>query len=408
MTSAVIQRAQILIEQRRFQDAISYILEHLASLPNNSYALYLLAFCHIQLQQIDEAEIVVNNALAIDPTRDTLFFLKARIAFMKDEYQDAIQAIKEAIAINPQEADYFAFWSQVLLSKSFYKEGLAKAEEGLALAPEHENCLNMRSNALYYLGKKDAAFSDLKDVLSRNPEDAYSHASLGWKRLEAGDHRQAVEDFRESLRLHPNQLWSKRGALQALQARYLIFRQILKYTFFMKRQGLFIQLFLIVGILVLGHLISQVFFPLYLLFAMMAVAPWLMDPLSDLFLRFHLKERPIAAEEQSGLSSLTGILFNIAITAAVGYCVTAIHPLLGLAAIIGGMMLPVINVFSTYDGRPPSTIIICYILIIAAMGITGIGITIASRDPFSICMSVIVIAAFIYQLLAKFVFSQKK
>ncbi len=406
MTAAVIQRAQILIDQRRYQDAISYLLEHLATLPNDSYALYMLAFCHIQLKQPDEAEIVVNNALSIDPTRDTLFFQRARIAFMKDQHQEAIQAIKEAIGLNPKEPEYFSFWSQILLSKGFYKEGLAKAEEGLALNPEHEESLNMRSNALFHLGEKEAAFSDLKEVLSRNPEDAYSHASMGWKRLEDGDHRQAEADFRESLKLAPDQLWSKRGLILSLQSRYWIFRQILKYIFFVNRQRLLVQLLLIVGLLVLGHLISNQFFPVSIVLGMMSIAPWLLDPATDLFLRLHPNGRFALPQQQTSVSLPFGILLFLAITAGLGYCIAAVHILLAIAVVIGGMVLPITNVVGP-NKKHPGAIVLSYTLIIAAMAMAGIWKTVATGDLLKMGIVIIIIGVLVYQLMRIFVFHQK-
>jgi Tfp pilus assembly protein PilF len=76
-------------------------------------------------------------------------------------------------------------------------------ERGLERSPEDVPCTNMRAMALVRLNRRDEAGATIATALARNPEIAFSHANQGWTLLHQGDHRRAIEHFREALRLDP-------------------------------------------------------------------------------------------------------------------------------------------------------------------------------------------------------------
>ena len=85
------------------------------------------------------------------------------------------------------------------------------------------------------LGRRGEAGAASTRQLSRDPEDAYSHANQGWTLLHRGDPRKALEHFRESLRLDPDLEWARAGIVEALKARYVVYRWVLMYFLFMAR-----------------------------------------------------------------------------------------------------------------------------------------------------------------------------
>ncbi|CAL1521447.1 tetratricopeptide repeat protein [Chitinophaga sp. MM2321] len=405
--AVLIQRAQLLLQQGRYQDALTTLRQHLSTSANDIDGLFLLAVCYLEMDNSEEAAQVISNALSLAPDDDRFLYLQARVSLNKNQLDPAIRAIREAVAINPYQADYFGMWSQILLFKKDYPEALKKAEEGLAVDPENQACLNLRSHALFSLGQKEAAFSDLHEALEHNPENAYTHANLGWKWLEAGDHRKSLEHFRESLKIDPNQQWAKSGMVQAMKAKYWLYRQFLNYAFFMGRQKAGTQWIIIIAIFILTQIASRVFFPIYVLLALLAISTWLIAPVSNLFLRLNPYGRYALTKEQTHVSNMVGILLLIALLAAGIFWITNIPGVLSICICAGVLLLPVSSIYAP-DGEKSRRIFRIYTLSLAGMGLLGIGFAFISNDSFNIFVTVMLIGVFLYQFLANYVISKEK
>ena len=91
--------------------------------------------------------------------------------------------------------------------------------------------------ALVQLGRKDEADHTLGSALANDPENALTHANQGWAFLHRGDHERALEHFREALRIDPELDWARIGIVEALKARYLIYRFMLRFFLWMSRKG---------------------------------------------------------------------------------------------------------------------------------------------------------------------------
>jgi tetratricopeptide (TPR) repeat protein len=404
--AVLIQRAQILVQQGRFEDAFTALRQHLSTNAHDTDGLFLLAVCYLETGNTAEAAQVAANTLSFAPYDDRFLYLQARIAYLKNQYNEAIRAIGAAVAINPHHADYFAMWSQILLNKKEYGAALHKAEEGLAVNPEDESCLNLRSHALFSLGKKEEAFSDLHEALEHNPENAYTHANLGWKWLEAGDHRKALEHFRESLKINPNNEWARNGMVQAMKARYWLYRQFLNYAFFMGRQKARTQWAIIIAIFILTQIANKYFFPLYVVLALMAVSTWLITPVSNLFLRFNPYGRYALSPEQTQVSNIVGTLLSVALLAAGAYWITDINGLLSLCICTGVMLLPAAGLYMA-ESKKNRRIVKWYTLALALFGAIGVVFAFISNDPFNIFVTVMLIGVFGYQFLANYILTKE-
>jgi tetratricopeptide (TPR) repeat protein len=402
----LIQRAQLLMQQGRLQDAVNMLHQHLQHQANDIDGLFLLAICYLELRQPDGAATVIKNALGMVPDDDRFLYLYARVLLEQDQYNAAIDAIREAVAIHPYVADYFGLWSQILLVKKDYQGALEKAAEGLALDPENQVCLNLRSHAMFSLGNKVAAFADLHEALEHNPENAYTHANLGWKWLEAGDHRKSLEHFRESLKIDPNQQWAKNGMVQAMKARYWLYRQFLNYAFFMGRQKAGMQWAIVIGVFILTQIANKVFFPLYVLLAAFVLSTWLIGPVSNLFLRLNAYGRYALSNEEIRTSNITGILILVAALAALAFWLTGIAGLLSLCISAAVLLLPASSMYTPGAKRKQKTLQI-YTGVLCLLAVLGIGYAFISNDPLNVIMGVLLIGVFAYQWVANYIISKE-
>lgn len=402
----LIQRAQLLLQQGRLQDAVTMLQQHLQHQANDIDGLFLLAICYLELKQPDSAATVIKNALSMVPDDDRFLYLHARVLLETDQYNAAIDAIREAVAIHPYVADYFGMWSQILLVKKDYRGALEKAEEGLALDPENQVCLNLRSHAMFSLGNKAAAFADLHEALEHNPENAYTHANLGWKWLEAGDHRKSLEHFRESLKIDPNQQWARHGMVQAMKARYWLYRQFLNYAFFMGRQKAGMQWAIIVGVFILTQIANKVFFPLYVLLAIFVLSTWLIGPVSNLFLRLNAYGRYALSKEEVQASNITGILIVVAALSAIVFFFTEMAGILALCIGAGVLLLPASSMYSPVAKRKQKVLQL-YTGVLALLAVAGIIYAFISNEALNVLMGIMLIGVFAYQWVANYIISRE-
>ena len=99
-------------------------------------------------------------------------------------------------------------------------------------------------------------------MLTRDPEDPYTHHSAGLAALQASNFHKAEEHFLEALRLDPNFEPAREGLLESFRARSWFYRVYLKYAFYMmgftraKRIGIAVGLLL--GVQVVSRLLETV------------------------------------------------------------------------------------------------------------------------------------------------------
>ncbi|UYQ95300.1 tetratricopeptide repeat protein [Chitinophaga horti] len=397
--SALLERAGILVQQSRYSDAIKTLHQHLYEHSTDTEALYLLALCHLQMDAHNEAEEVIENALSISPDDDRFFYLKARVLTDRKEFKKAGEMISEAVSLNPVVPHYYGVWSQILLLQRNYAGAQRKAEEGLAFDPEDQLCLNMRSHALYSLNQREDAFSGLRTALEKNPENAYTHANMGWKYLESGRHNEALDHFREALRLDPNLDWARNGMVQAIKSKYWLYRIFLKYNFFMARQSGRMQIAIILGIYALSQLANHYVWPLYIFLTILVLSTWLIGPVSNLFLRFNTYGRYLLSPKEMKISEAVGVLLGTAVVSGILYGALGLASALALCVTAAMLTLPVATMES--PEKPRNRWILRGITItIGVLGLAGVLVAILSGTELSYPLMGAIILTFAYQWVA--------
>lgn len=177
-----------------------------------------------------------------------------------------------------------------------WQEALDAAEEGLALDAEDVACNNLRAMALVKLGRRDEAGVTIRDTLSRDPDNAWTHANQGWALLHESKPREALEHFREALRLEPQLEFARAGIVEALKARFFVYRLMLRFFLWMNSHGARFQWAIILGgyigyRLLLSYLqahpnLEPLALPLIIVYVGFASLSWLGDPFFNLLLRF--------------------------------------------------------------------------------------------------------------------------
>ena len=188
----------------------------------------------------------------------------------------------------------------------------------MSIDPQHAGCVNLRAIALVRLGRKAEAAQTIDAALSRDPHNAVTHANQGWALLHQGQHRQALEHFRQgAMRINPELDWARAGMVEALKARHLIYRLMLRYFLWMSRLNRRAQWGLVVGAYLAYQVLiwagraeprlRPIVWPLAIGYVAFVYLTWIAMPLFDLLLRLnrfgrHAVSRPASRRTGSGRS----------------------------------------------------------------------------------------------------------
>ena len=359
-----LSRAQLLMQQHRFELAEEQLRLALAEGTETATAHALLALCLSERNKFDEATTEAQQAIHDAPDEALGFHALATIQWKRNQLTDAQKTISEAIRLEPWNAHHFHVLSGIESNRYRWSESLAAAEQGLACDPDDIGCNNLRAIALVNLGRKAEAGQSIDATLSKNPEDAVTHANQGWTLLHQRQPLDAMKHFREALRLQPDLEWARLGIVEAMKARFFVYRWLLSFFLWMTRFPPNVRLGLILGLLfgraLLANLIQMIpilaplALPLtigYVLFVWMA---WTASSLFNLVLRLDSFGRLVLNATERLESTLVGIclllFFAVGMTSLFFDRSTATRSW-ETGMLYLGLMLPLIATFRQPAGR---------------------------------------------------------
>lgn len=356
--NATYQRAMLLYNQRRYGDAERELKQALSTDPHDAQAHAMLGLCLSERKEYAGASAETDAAVGLAPDLPFAHYARAAVLAERNRFDEAAQAVHDALRLDPFSADFYALQARIRFEQRRWRDALESAEHGLSIQADHAACGNLRAMALVQLGRRDEAGAALDDSLARDPHNAYTHANQGWAFLHKGDHKRALEHFREALRLNPELEFARAGMVEALKARYLIYRIMLRYFLWMGRLATRAQWGIIIGFYVGYRIVLQTararpelapfLYPLVGLYIAFAYLTWTSSPFFNLLLRVNRFGRYALSREQRIASNWVGGALLGAVVSAVIWLVTrdpaaaiaAIDCLLMVIALAGTMRAP--------------------------------------------------------------------
>lgn len=389
MISSSLEYARLLIEHRRFKEAEEALRQEIANDPQNGMAYAFLALAVLGQEQPERALPRARQAVGLAPDQPYCHYVLAVCLKHLEQYDEALAVMSEAIRLDPSEAQFYATLGSIFLARQDWKAALEAAEMGRKLDPTHTGCTNVQAIALVKLGRRSEAQESLGGALGRDPLDATTHANQGWALLHAGKHEEAMQHFKEALRLNPMLDWARSGIIESLRARNPIYRVVLKYFLWMSRLGPQARWGVVIG----AYLLYRVTYsftqsnpayqglalPLMGIYLGLVVLSWAAQPLTDLLVRLDRYGRLALTEKQIAASNWVGLCLAVSLGLAAGGLGLGSTPLLAGAAGAFAMVLPVSGVFQVRPGTP-RRILGLYAVGLAGLGATGLALALRG-DP---------------------------
>ncbi len=240
--------------------------------------------------------------------------------------------------------------------------------------------------ALVKMGCKELAGATIDAALARDPDNAVTHANMGWTLLEKNDPAKALEHFREALRLDPTSEWARLGIIEALKARHLVYRLMLRYFLWMAKLSGKMQWGVIIGAYLLYRVlrgwakanpdVAPFVWPVLVLYVGFVFLSWTAVPLFNLLLRLNRFGRLALSDEQIRASNwIGGCLLFVIVAAIAGVALDNLASL--IAAIIALFWIfPLSATFNCAEGWPRNAMA-GYTALLALLGAIVIGACLA-------------------------------
>ena len=263
-------------------------------------------------------------------------------------------------------------------SKNEWGEVLKCAEEALACDAQHIEAKNLKTLALRNLGQQDAAQAEMRQTLAEDPDNAWTHANLGWSLLEKNDTKQAMHHFREALRIDPELDWARAGVVETLKSRNVIYRLFFRYFLMMGRLTKSGQWKVVLGLWLFYMVLRKVaesvpalapwVMPLLAIYILFCIGSWLAGPLADLALRLHPFGKLALSRSQRTASNWIGGFLLAAVLCAVAAFALDSGVLLLAAVYFAFMLLPLGAMFMAPWPQPRKALI-GYAVVVGLMGV---------------------------------------
>lgn len=222
-------QAGVLLRLKRYKDAEAKLREALAAEPGDARLHMVLSHALYRQGRHVHALQEAETAIGLAPDYAPAHSYRALALLDLRRVDEAMRAIQEALRLDATEPEYYAIASHIHICRRDWQAGLAKAEEGLRCDPGHIKCATLQAVALLEMGRQDEAERVLAALLARDPEMASTHFSQGLALLRRGDDQQALQFFREALRLNPMAGEEAAGLVQIARERGKAYRLISRY-----------------------------------------------------------------------------------------------------------------------------------------------------------------------------------
>jgi tetratricopeptide (TPR) repeat protein len=208
-----LERAQTLVELRRYEEASAFLTQLLAREPEVASAWCLLAQSQLAARDPETALDAAERAAALEPENEWPHRLRSA-ALQNLGRPGSIAAAREAVAAAPHAWQTHLRLAEALAAaKTNPDAALAAAERAVALAPNEPNTYAALGRAYEMRGDHAEAERSFRQALALDPQHAGAHHELARRRYEASGGRRrrfgagnlaaAASGFRDAVEANP-------------------------------------------------------------------------------------------------------------------------------------------------------------------------------------------------------------
>lgn len=196
---------RLLIDQNRFNDALSICSKRLSQNSSDVFALNLQGIIHTQQKNSVAARQDFENAITLSPHWPTPHVNMARLFLTKGDVQNAISNFESALQLKTSKIDVYIDLAKLYKAQKNYSKVIRVYEKALAV---HPNMWVVANNLAFYLAEYSSKSEDLTRALRLirraqlyAPFNPYVEDTLAWIFYKQG-HLEKARDTMEIVLNH--------------------------------------------------------------------------------------------------------------------------------------------------------------------------------------------------------------
>jgi tetratricopeptide (TPR) repeat protein len=203
MSSQHLERAMLLYELSRYQQAAVEFQKALANDPEDASTHTFLGSCFFYEDKYPEAEAELREGIRLSPDWSESYRILANCCFYQSRAEEGHNLIQTAIQLAPEDPNCFWTLSKLYTLQNNHTAAVKAANQGLEINPEHVTCLQAKALALGSLNQYAEGLDMIRIALNRAPESAENHAIQGYLLYQQKQLQEASDSFKTALRLDP-------------------------------------------------------------------------------------------------------------------------------------------------------------------------------------------------------------
>jgi tetratricopeptide (TPR) repeat protein len=154
--------------------------------------------------RIEDAKILLNKILLVEPRSAVSWYLYALITEQEGMYKDAIRYLKNALSIDPKNKKYLYMLGDIYYTLNYIKEGVELFEYIVEIQPDDYNGYYNLAVFQYKQNKFDRALYNYKKVLELDEKNINAIFNIGNILIDIKDFDNATKFFENVIELQPN------------------------------------------------------------------------------------------------------------------------------------------------------------------------------------------------------------
>ncbi|MEK6398883.1 MAG: tetratricopeptide repeat protein, partial [Terriglobus sp.] len=192
------------LQSDKNQQAVVDLQESLKRLPGQPFTTLQLGLALKQAGDTDKAKAAFERVLQTAPDPAAASAL-ADLQLRAGHVAEAVAMLQQQTARDPRSSQLYRVLAQAQLVAGDTKGAEASARHGLALAPAERSLLQVFSEAALANGNLNEPVTRWQQWMTDHPNDPHGPAALGALYESAGEETRAMELYRRSLALQPDQ-----------------------------------------------------------------------------------------------------------------------------------------------------------------------------------------------------------
>ena len=191
--------ANLLLKRKMWAEALVEFETVEKQSPNNIVALQGKAAALIQLNRLEEAEQILNTAIAADTGLWQAYALLGNLYERQELYERAIEAYEKTLAINPKAAAIYNKLGTSLSMARKYREAADVLLKAVRLGVSNSETYNKLGLALF----KMEMFPDAYEAFKKGGDEAEAYNKMAILFMGTKDYARAIEFYEKAIDAKP-------------------------------------------------------------------------------------------------------------------------------------------------------------------------------------------------------------